>query len=135
MQVFIHSPHRRLTTPSSLTTPTSSISASSTDSDITLLSIGQHVTSLAAGRLDGELERDVLVVGSQTNVQAYDVETNSQLFYKEVCVCGGIQDGVWTGRVECGGGVQGGMCVCGGGGGYRVKCVGEGLVCTVYDIL
>ncbi len=60
------------------------MSASSTDSDITLLSIGQHVTSLAAGRLDGELERDVLVVGSQTNVQAYDVETNSQLFYKEV---------------------------------------------------
>lgn len=54
------------------------------DSDIILLSIGQHVTSLAAGRLDPDLDRDILLVGTQTNVLAYDVEQNSELFYREV---------------------------------------------------
>ena len=75
------------------TTPTARLSVSSSDSDITLLSIGQHVTSLAAGKLDPELDQDVLVVGSQTNVLAYDVEQNSELFYKEVR---------GRGRVGCG---------------------------------
>ncbi len=47
------------------------------------------MTSLAAGKLDPELDQDVLVVGSQTNVLAYDVEQNSELFYKEVRGRGG----------------------------------------------
>lgn len=68
-------------------TPTSArLTVSSSDSDITSLSIGQHVTSLAAGRLNPDLESDVLLVGSQTNVLAYDVEQNSELFYKDVRV-------------------------------------------------
>ncbi len=91
VQVFMHTPHRRMSSPS--TTPTARLSVSSSDSDITLLSIGQHVTSLAAGKLDPELDQDVLVVGSQTNVLAYDVEQNSELFYKEVR---------GRGRVGCG---------------------------------
>ena len=78
-----------MSSPSLSTTPTARLSVSSSDSDITLLSIGQHVTSLAAGKLDPELDQDVLVVGTQTNVLAYDVEQNSELFYKEVRGRGG----------------------------------------------
>ena len=63
------------------------VSASSSDSDITLLSFGQHITALAAGKLDQGLETaaDTLFIGSQTNLLAYDVEKNSELFYKDVC--------------------------------------------------
>lgn len=36
------------------------------------------------GRLDPSLDRDVLMVGTQTNLLAYDVHKNSDMFYKEV---------------------------------------------------
>lgn len=49
-----------------------------------MLSFGQHVTALAAGRLDPDLNNDILVIGSPTNLMAYDVEHNSELFYKDV---------------------------------------------------
>jgi len=78
--VFIHSPHRRLAT----TLGDSRLSVSATESDVSLLSISQHITSVAAGGLNPALDRDVLLVGSQTNLLAYDVEQNSDLFYKEV---------------------------------------------------
>lgn len=52
---------------------------------LTLLG-GNHVqvTTLAAGKLDGSADRDVLLVGSQTNLLAYDVEKNTEIYFK-VC--------------------------------------------------
>ena len=78
--MFIHSPHHRLATAHG----DSRLSVSATESDVSLLSIGQHITSIAAGALNPTLGRDVLLVGSQTNLLAYDIEQNSDLFYKEV---------------------------------------------------
>lgn len=53
--------------------------------DISLLNINQTITSVCAGPLNpSRPDRDVLVVGTPTNVLAYDVEDNSDLFYKEV---------------------------------------------------
>lgn len=53
--------------------------------DISLLNINQAVTSLCAGKLNPDRpERDILVVGTSTNVLAYDVDDNADLFYKEV---------------------------------------------------
>lgn len=40
------------------------------------------VTALKAGRLEGTAERDSLLVGSQTNLLAYDVEKNADIYYK-----------------------------------------------------
>lgn len=74
-------PHRRA---SSKGASTSRLLSSSTDSDMTLLSIGQHVTALGAGPLEPGSGKDILVVGSQTHLLAYDVENNCDLFYKEV---------------------------------------------------
>lgn len=37
---------------------------------------------LAAGRLEEASERDTLLVGSQTNLLAYDVENNSDVYFK-----------------------------------------------------
>ena len=59
------------------------VSASS-ESDITLLSFGQHITALAAGKLDYESSNDSLLIGSQTNLLAYDVQKNAELYYKDV---------------------------------------------------
>lgn len=99
LQVFIHSPHL-------MTRPGNRVGGGRVQSalesggagEVSLLNIGQQVTSLAAAVIDGEMtlnaERpgDVLFVGTQTNLLAYNVEQNSDLFYKDVsalvlCVC------------------------------------------------
>lgn len=60
---------------------------------MSLLNIGQQVTSLAAAVIDGEMTLnaeqpwDVLFVGTQTNLLAYNVEQNTDLFYKDVSAC------------------------------------------------
>ncbi|XP_041369340.1 Bardet-Biedl syndrome 2 protein homolog [Gigantopelta aegis] len=74
-KVIIHNPHNR-----GQNTGRMSLSA---EGDISLLNINQQVTSVCAGVLDGNAAKDVLVVGTQTNVLAYDVENNSDLFYKD----------------------------------------------------
>ena len=76
LQVFIHNPHSRGVRGGRLEL--------SDESDISLLNINQTITALAAGRLDPNRKNDILVVGTKTNVLAYDVENNQDLFYKEV---------------------------------------------------
>ncbi|KAM9626125.1 BBSome complex member BBS2 isoform 4-T6 [Morphnus guianensis] len=57
---------------------------SNQDSDISLLNINQGITCLASGMLNPQLGYDCLLVGTQTNLLAYDVYNNSDLFYREV---------------------------------------------------
>ena len=52
--------------------------------DLAMLNINQRVTALTAGVLNPELGHDSLVIGTPTNVLAYDVEKNADLFYKDV---------------------------------------------------
>lgn len=73
-QVFIHNPHSPAIAGGRLAVH---------DSDISLLSINQSVTALCAGRLDSTSSRDILCIGTQTNLLAYDVHDNKDLFYKE----------------------------------------------------
>ena len=54
------------------------------ENDLSLLNINQAVSSITAGQLNINSQNDVLVVGTQTNLLAYDVENNSDLFYKDV---------------------------------------------------
>ena len=71
-KVFIHSPHERDT------------ATTGTDSNIRFLNINKDITALSCGRLRPSIEREVLLVGTQTNLLAYDVEENADMFYKEV---------------------------------------------------
>lgn len=48
------------------------------------LDINKPITALAAGELDPKSGRDHLFIGTPTNLQAYDVEQNKGLFFKEV---------------------------------------------------
>ena len=54
------------------------------ENDLSLLNINQAVSCITAGQLNVNSQNDVLVVGTQTNLLAYDVENNSDLFYKDV---------------------------------------------------
>ncbi|CAH1786241.1 unnamed protein product [Owenia fusiformis] len=74
-KVFIHNPHTRAQTGGRL--------AGTTDNDITLLNINQSVSAVSSGKLDVNSENDLLAVGTQTNVLAYDVNKNSDVFYKD----------------------------------------------------
>lgn len=78
-QVFIHNPHTREKRQTA-----HRLSQSTQDSDITLLNINQAVSCLAAGTLGPNTTGDTLLVGSQTNLLAYDVHDNSDIFYREV---------------------------------------------------
>ncbi|XP_078490240.1 BBSome complex member BBS2-like [Ciona intestinalis] len=46
--------------------------------------MNQSVSAICAGQLDPDSKRDVLCIGTQTNLLAYDVHDNKDLFYKEV---------------------------------------------------
>ena len=59
-------------------------SEASVDSDISLLSINQKISAVSAGSLDSMGVTDVLMVGTQTNLLAYDVQNNTDVFYKDV---------------------------------------------------
>ncbi|ELU16233.1 hypothetical protein CAPTEDRAFT_171644 [Capitella teleta] len=74
-KVFIHNPHSRGTRGGRM--------EASMDSDLNLLNINQAVSCVTAGQMNPETKNDVLLVGTQTNVLAYDVENNSDLFYKD----------------------------------------------------
>eukprot|EP00727_Mastigamoeba_balamuthi_P010083 m51a1_g5698 putative bardet-biedl syndrome 2 protein homolog (629) ;mRNA; f:1021607-1024075 len=80
-KIFVHSPHLQ----------------TADEGEVKYLNINQHITALATGSTgplptrdfgahsgDPRLNRDVLFVGTQTNLLVYDVEYNSDVFYKEV---------------------------------------------------
>ncbi|XP_023337047.1 Bardet-Biedl syndrome 2 protein homolog isoform X4 [Eurytemora carolleeae] len=77
-KVLIHNPHQRLGLQAGR------LVANQANQDLSMLNINQRILSLAAGRLNPTLNRDILLVGSPTNLLAYDVENNSDIFYKEV---------------------------------------------------
>ena len=76
--MLVHSPHKRIGLAMGRAT------LSDTNKELALLNINQSVTALCAGHLNTSEERDTLVVGTPTNLLAYDVENNSDIFYKEV---------------------------------------------------
>lgn len=78
-KVFIHNPHVR-----GQRAAAHRLTQSSQDSDVSLLNINQTVSCLTAGVLGPNSVGDTLVVGSQTNLLAYDVHDNADIFYKEV---------------------------------------------------
>ncbi|XP_023240900.1 Bardet-Biedl syndrome 2 protein homolog [Centruroides sculpturatus] len=75
-KIFIHNPHAKARQLGGRQTTGSS-------SEISLLNINQTISSVAAGRLKPDAA-DILIVGTPTNVLAYDVENNTDIFYKDV---------------------------------------------------
>jgi|Transcript_82697 Bardet-Biedl syndrome 2 protein len=76
-KVFIHSPHER----GDLAVQQPSVEA---QKNIKYLNINRTVTALSSGPLNPKSKNDILLVGTQTNLLAYDVEQNKDVFYREV---------------------------------------------------
>lgn len=62
----------------------SSNSSTSTSEECSLLNINQTVNSLAAGPLKPESATEYLVIGTPTSLLVYDVQNNTDLFYREI---------------------------------------------------
>lgn len=83
-KVFIHNPHQNYSFKGLGRSDKQPIM----DSSISLLNINATVTALATGCLEPMSKSDTLFIGTKTNVLAYDVNNNTDLFYKEVRLVG-----------------------------------------------
>lgn len=54
-------------------------------SELRSLSINGKVTGIEAGKLNKEIKHDLLAIGMETTLRAYDVVLNSDAFYVSVC--------------------------------------------------
>jgi len=73
-KVLIHNPHEHAT----------SNEGEESNHQLKTLNINKEITALSAGALHPEKNYDVILVGTQTNLFAYDVEQNADVFYKDV---------------------------------------------------
>lgn len=69
--LLIHSPHTR---------------GAHSEHETRTINLNRTISALAAGDLEGkpDKKRDLLLIGSSTSLQGYDVENNSDIFFKEV---------------------------------------------------
>lgn len=72
-KVLIHNPHRPATDGQASAHP-----------ETTFLNINQTINALAAGPLKPGHGHDVLVIGTPTSIFVYDVQNNSDMFYREI---------------------------------------------------
>ncbi|XP_077292762.1 BBSome complex member BBS2-like [Arctopsyche grandis] len=77
-KVIIHNPYKN----SSLNT--GRIQWSESHKEVAILNLSQSITALEAGQLHSQKERDILLIGSPTQLLAYDVQENADLFYKDM---------------------------------------------------
>lgn len=65
MQILVHSPHK-------------------SEKEVSYLNINRKITALLAGKVIPNSEKDILIVGTVGSVLAYNIDLNSDLFFKEV---------------------------------------------------
>ncbi len=84
-KVLMHNPHK-----ANVNSNTYGEKQNTSNEDkVTFLNINNQITAVACGTIDPKLDnKDVLCVGTRTNLLAYNVNDNTDLFYKEV------QDGI-----------------------------------------
>ncbi|KAF3425049.1 hypothetical protein E2986_06059 [Frieseomelitta varia] len=79
--ILVHSPHRQpQITSHDHEQPDRKLSWSG---ELAELHIGTEITALCTGRLNDD-ERDILLIGTTSHVLAYNIEDNSDIFYKEM---------------------------------------------------
>ena len=65
-KIFFHSPHEK-----------------DPQNEVRFLNINRKISALACGRLNPKTGRELLLVGAQTTLLAYDVRENSDLFFRD----------------------------------------------------
>lgn len=77
-KVLLHNPLRRAQSSDTRGLP------SAAGTDVTYLNINQTIRSLTVGQLRKDSKDDILVLGTPTSIQVYDVINNVDLFYRDV---------------------------------------------------
>jgi hypothetical protein len=49
---------------------------------VRFLNINRDINSICAGQLNPKWKRDVLLIGTETNLLGYDVHNNADIFYR-----------------------------------------------------
>ncbi|CAF0727330.1 unnamed protein product [Brachionus calyciflorus] len=103
-KVFIHNPHQKYTFSGVGRTDSEPL----IDSSLSLLNVNSQVTSIATGSLDASNPNEYLFIGTKTHILAYDVNNNTDVFYKE------LPDG--ANAIKCGyfGGIKDPVAIVGG---------------------
>ena len=81
---LFNSPHNVFFSFEGPTAPAGRMESVHANQDVTILNIHQRITALTVGRLDPKSNRDTLLIGTPTNLLAYDVERNADVFHKDV---------------------------------------------------
>ncbi|XP_048518125.1 Bardet-Biedl syndrome 2 protein homolog, partial [Dendroctonus ponderosae] len=76
-KVLIHSPHRRNAS------EVGKLVWSESNKEIATLNVNQPVTALQAGQLIPGSDKDILAIGTASNLLVYHVHDNKDIFYKE----------------------------------------------------
>eukprot|EP01006_Ploeotia_vitrea_P021632 TRINITY_DN54054_c0_g1_i1.p1 TRINITY_DN54054_c0_g1~~TRINITY_DN54054_c0_g1_i1.p1 ORF type:complete len:720 (-),score=84.74 TRINITY_DN54054_c0_g1_i1:1591-3750(-) len=76
-KVFIHTPHEH-------TDLSQEHPSADANKNLKYFTINRLVTAMSSGQLNPKSESDILLVGTQTNLLAYAVEENKDIFYREV---------------------------------------------------
>ncbi|XP_034835335.1 BBSome complex member BBS2-like [Maniola hyperantus] len=74
-KIIIHHPHGAMIS--------GRVQRSQAHGEVSELNLSQAVITLAAGAIKPDCARDMLLIGSPTQILAYDVHDNSDLFFKE----------------------------------------------------
>jgi Bardet-Biedl syndrome 2 protein len=78
-KILVHTPHSK-----EITDPLMGMKGK----DVQYLNVNKDIVCLSGGRLNSSIDRDLLMIGSKTNLLVYDINENSDVFDKEV------QDGI-----------------------------------------
>ncbi|KAL1501189.1 hypothetical protein ABEB36_006566 [Hypothenemus hampei] len=78
-KVLIHNPHRKVNNSNQV----GKVIWSESNRELATLNINSMVTALAAYAVLPNVSRDILIIGTATNILVYDVHDNRDLFFKE----------------------------------------------------
>ena len=78
-KILVHSPHSK---------DDNDLMSGMKSKDVQYLNVNKDVVCLTGGKLNKDIDREILMIGSRTNLLAYDINENADVFDKEV------QDGI-----------------------------------------
>lgn len=78
LQVILHNPYKKLNATNNR------LSWTEASSDIAMLNFNQEVRAIETGCLSKDDPKEILVIGSPTQLLAYHVDNNHDIFYKEI---------------------------------------------------
>lgn len=101
-KVILHNPQKRLNASNNR------LSWTETNSDVAMLNFNQEIRAIETGCLSKDDIKEILVIGSPTQLLAYHVDNNHDIFFKD------IMEGILSVAIGCAGSSDGPLVIVGG---------------------